>query len=130
MKRKPYNQIRLSKKQILDVKSMEYFIPTTSKKRIYPNDRTKMAILSSKGVEPENVTRGFTLLKYGRTYRDEQITSYQRDIRLGYITKFEIIDSMPTELREWINKKIRGTPYDEGGTTRRMAIAIARKTRN
>jgi len=117
---KLYKDRKLSKKEKLDIETMQYFLPT--KGRIYPNDKKKMADLSSQGITPKNQTSGFVLLKWGKTYRDLQITEYKRDISLGLITKGEILDSMPENLRDWLWKKIQHVPYDTDGTTTKMLV--------
>ena len=124
---KTLKSLRLSQKQWIDVHSMAYFIPSGSKQRIYPNDFKKMALYSATGKLPDNQTRGFKLLLWGKTYRDEQITSYIRDIRLGYFTKHELIQSMPHFLRDWLARKIEHVPYDEDGDTSAMLIGLYRK---
>lgn len=115
---------KLSAKERLDIATMVYFIPTSAKRRIYPNDKIKMADFSSRGIKPRRVTPGFTLLQWGKTYRDEQITSYKRDIQLGFFTKNEIIQGMPPRFRDWIENKIKDTPYDVNGDTSRMLIKM------
>lgn len=72
-----------------------------------------MSRLSSRGIFPTKVTPGFTLLKWGKTYRDEQITSYKRDIALGLFTKSEILSGLPVRLRSWMWEKIKDVPYDQ-----------------
>jgi hypothetical protein len=111
---------KLSKNEQFDVATMIYFIPNNVKSRIYPNDKIKMADLSSKGIKPNRITKGFTLLQWGKTYRDEQITSYRRDISLGLFTKIELLDSMPPKLKNWLWSKIKDVPYDVDGSTVRM----------
>lgn len=101
---------------------MEYFIPTNVKCRIYPNDKVKMANLSSRGIQPQRITKGFTLLKWGKTYRDEQITSFKNDIMAGYITKISILDELPKKFRQWMWNKIKDTPYDVEYKTSNMLI--------
>lgn len=104
---------KLSRKEKFDIATMGYFIPTRARARIYPNDKIKMADLSSKGKGPVKETKGFVLLKWGKTYRDEQITSYKRDIRAGLFTKSELLESMPPRFREWLWQKIKDVPYDD-----------------
>lgn len=108
---------KLTNKERFDIATMVYFIPSSSKKRIYPNDKIKMAILSSTGVKPERETPGFRLLKWGKTYRDEQITSYKRDIRAGLFTKAELLEEIPPRFRDWLWSKIKDVPYDEDAYT-------------
>ena len=103
---------KLSKKERLDIATMAYFIPSKAKARIYMHDKVKMADLSSRGIKPARATKGFKLLQWGKTYRDEQITSYRRDIALGYFTKAELMESMPPRFREWLWEKIKDVPYD------------------
>lgn len=105
---------KISEKQKLDIASMEYFIVSNQTPiEITEQDRINMANTSATGKKPSVETTGYKALAIGRTYRDEQITSYMRDVRLGYFTKGELIDGMPEELRPWLAKKLRDVPYDE-----------------
>jgi len=121
---KHYIHRKLSKKELLDVATMQYFIPTGSKRRIYPNDKKKMSDLSSHGIKPKRETPGYKLLIIGKMYRDLQITSYKEDIELGFFTKYEIISSFPKKLQPWIESKIKKVPYDSNGDTSRMFIGM------
>lgn len=117
-----YKNRKLSPKEKIDIASMEYFIPRAnlSKFRIYPNDRKKMANLSSRGVKPKIETKGFELLKYGQTYRDLYITDCRLDITRGITTKMELINSMPHKLKGWMWLKIKDVPYDVDGEASNM----------
>lgn len=115
---------KLSNKERFDISTMVYFIPSSSKARIYQNDKIKMANLSSHGIKPKRETKGFILLKWGKTYRDEQITSYKRDIQLGYFTKAELLESMPPRFRNWLWSKIQYVPYDTDGKSSAMWISM------
>lgn len=102
---------RLTKKEKFDIATMIHFIPG-KKPRIYPNDKKKMAHLSSRGVLLGKETKGLHYIKCGKTFRDEQITSYKRDIPLGLFTKAELLESMPPRFRDWLWSKIEHVPYD------------------
>lgn len=115
---------KLSKNERFDIATMVYFIPTSSKHRIYPNDKVKMADLSSKGIKPMRITKGFMLLRWGKTCRDEQITSYKEGISLGLFTKAELLESTPPRLRDWIWNKIESTPWDVSQDTTKMLIKM------
>lgn len=117
---------RLSNKQKLDIATMQYFIPTASKCRVSPNDKKKMANLSSQGIEPVVRTPGFKALTIGRMYRDWHVTSYRDDVRKGLITKAELTQSMPAKLQPWLTSKLAQVPYDESGETTSMFLAIHR----
>jgi len=132
-----YKNRRLTNKEKLDVSTMAYFIPKTITYRIYPNDKKKMADLSSRGVWPKgkkgNVmlmktegsnTLGFKLLQTGKTYRDMQITAYKEDISNGYFTKIELLDAMPERLRGWLWSKIEDVPYDVDGDTSKFMVTL------
>ena len=122
-----YKNRRLTNKEKLDVATMAYFIPNTSGKyHIYPNDIKKMANLSSNGAKPSRETRGFYLLKWGKTYRDEAITGWKSMIEDGLITKGELLDDMPPRFREWLWVKIKDVPYDINGDTSRMFVKMYR----
>lgn len=105
---------------------MVYFIPDGAKRRIYPNDKRKMAVLSSTGKQPARETPGFIILKWGKTYRDEQITSYKRDVRAGYFTKAELIYAMPPRFQAWLEDKLKTVPYDENSEAAPMLMAAYR----
>ena len=113
---------KLSKKELFDITTMMYFIPLhgAHRPRITLNDKRKMANLSSHGEKPDYATKGFKALQWGKTYRDEQITAYRRDIPLGYITKHEIISSYPKNMQKWIQEKLRDIPYDINQSTSKM----------
>lgn len=118
---------KLSKKEKMDIDTMIYFLPKSSVNvRIYPNDKKKMANMSSQGIKPKKITKGYELLRHGKTFRDMQITSYQSDIRAGLFTKHELVQSMPPRLRGWLLAKISNTPYDESHTTSDMLIKMYR----
>lgn len=119
---------RLTTGEQFDIETMRYFIPRNKlRTRITKQDIVCMADLSSKGIQPSHRTPGFINLLWGKTYRDEQITSYRNDIQLGYITKYEIISSFPKHLQPWIESKIKDVPYDVDGHTSRIFVDMYRK---
>jgi hypothetical protein len=116
---------KLTKSEAFDIKTMRYFIPKNIKGwRIRSYDKFKMAQLSSRGIKPKRATKGFNLLKWGKTYRDLQITMWKQDIKAGLITKSEIYDGLPEWLRSWAQSKLKGVPYDVGYKTSNMLIGI------
>lgn len=121
-----YKYRRLSSREKIDIASMVYFIPrrNVDKFRIYPNDKKKMADLSSKGIHPKRETDGFRLLKIGQTYRDLHITDYRLDITRGIVTKNELLDWMPPVLKNWMWRKIKDVPYDLDNEATRMWIGM------
>lgn len=122
---RPYCQRKLTNKEKFDQRTMLYFLPKGRfPGRVQHNDRVKMADLSSRGIQPKNITNGFQNLLWGKTYRDEQITSWKRDISLGYFTKIEIYESVPTWLRLWAESKLKDVPYDVDGETSRMLVRM------
>jgi len=127
--KKSYKNRKLTKKEELDISTMVYFIPSNSKHRIYKNDKIKMAELSSKGIQPDMITKGFSLLKWGKTYRDEQITSYKRDIQLGLFTKYEILQGIAPRFRDWLWNKIKDTTYDVDYKTSNVLIEMYKRDR-
>lgn len=102
---------KLSDKESLDVRSMRYFIPKNNLPkgwRITKADRVMMADLSSRGIRPRKVTPGMELLKWGKTFREEQITRWREDVIEGLTTKYEILSSLPLWLRPSIEKSLQG----------------------
>lgn len=119
---------RLTSGEQFDIETMRYFIPRNKlKTRITRQDEVRIADLSSKGIQPDRRTPGFLNLLWGKTYRDEQITTYKRDILLGYITKYEIISSFSKRLQPWIESKIKDVPYDVDGDISDMFVGMHRE---
>lgn len=120
--------MKLTNKMKLDVETMHYFYPRTGgRPYVKQSDREAMALFSAQGKKPEVETKGFYQLKWGKTYRDEQITSYKRDIKAGYFTKHELLMGMPVKLRDWLWNKIKDVQYDEDGAVQPMLIAAYRE---
>jgi hypothetical protein len=116
---------KLTNREKFDIKTMRYFLPKqSSPPRIRDYDKVKMANLSSKGIQPKRRTKGFDLLRWGKTYRDLQITYWKADIRDGIITKAEIYESLPEWLRDWAYTKLKEVPYDIKGETSTMLISM------
>jgi hypothetical protein len=119
--------MKVTNKMKLDVETMHYFYPRTGgRPYVKQSDREVMAIYSATGKKPQVETKGFKQLKWGKTYRDEQITSYKRDIRAGYFTKHELVQSMPPVFREWLYNKIKDVSYDEQQQVQPMLIKAYR----
>ncbi len=115
----------LTNKERFDIRTMRYFIPSNKyKTRITKQDEVAMADLSSRGIQPVRQTKGLANLIAGKTYRDEQITAYKRDIMQGLFTKIEIIDSYPRDMQSWITNKLVDVPYDVDSETSRMVMAM------
>lgn len=114
---------RLSNKEQLDIRSMRYFIPRRNVTgwRIRGYDQVKMADLSSRGIKPQCSSKGFELLKHGKTYREYQIASWRDGIREGIITEYEILSGLPEWLRPSITESLRGAFMDDGGLAYRTA---------
>lgn len=123
---KTLKSYRLTNKEKFDIATMMYF-RTNMRTRIYPNDKLKMAVLSSTGKSPAKETKGFIELKWGKTFRDEQITSYRRDIRAGYFTKAELIESIPSKFKDWLWGKLKDVPYDEDNYVAPMLLKAYRE---
>lgn len=120
-----YSMVKLTNKELFDIKTMRYFIPKQqSPWRIRDYDKVKMAQLSSRGIEPKRRTKGFELLRWGKTYRDLSITMWKEDIQQGYITKNEIYEGLPSWLVKWAISKLKDVPYDINGDTSRMLTRI------
>jgi hypothetical protein len=116
-------------KEKFDIRTMRYFVNRNTRKRfrITKADEEAMAALSSRGVQPKKMTTGLHALVWAKTMRDENITSYRRDIALGFFTKFEIINSYPKDMQDWIAGKIADVPYDVEGKTGEMLISYRRR---
>lgn len=115
----------MTNKEKFDIKTMRYFThPRKYHTRITKQDEQAMVNLSSRGIKPQRMTKGLNCLIWGKTYRDEQITAYKRDIALGYFTKWEIISSYPKDMRDWIKSKIASTPYDVNNDTSQMLVKM------
>lgn len=111
----------MTNKEQFDIKTMRYFVPKSGGRTyITKADEQAMVNLSSRGTQPAKQTKGLTSLQWGKTYRDEQITSYRRDVRQGLFTKYEIISSFPIALQDWITDKLKDVPYDYDSTTSTM----------
>lgn len=123
---KPYKYRKLTKKEAFDQRTMRYFFPRSNrlKASITHNDTIKMADISSRGIKPKVVTRGLKRLQWGKTYRDLQITQWRDDIMDGFITKYEIYQSVPEWMRLWIEEKLRYVPYDIEGKTSAMFVSV------
>lgn len=119
--------MKITPKMKLDVDTMHYFFPCTSRPYVKQSDREAMALFSARGIKPEVETKGFYQLKWGKTYRDEQITSYRQDIRAGLFTKHELLQSMPVKFRDWLWEKIKDVPYDENKEVQPMLIKYYRQ---
>lgn len=122
---KPLYKSKLTSKERFDQRTMLYFFPKSGGMvRVRYNDRVKMSLLSSRGIKPKNRTKGFLKLLWGKTYRDEQITQWKNGIRDGYITKFEVYDSVPDWLQDWVKSKLQDVPYDINYQTSDMFVKI------
>lgn len=112
-------------KERFDIRTMRYFIPKSGGRTyITKTDEQAMAALSSRGTQPKQTTRGITSLIWGKTYRDEQITSYKRDVRLGLFTKHELISAMPIDMQDWLADKLKDVPYDEDSNVLLLAGSV------
>lgn len=111
---------KLTNKELFDIRTMRYFIPRFAPKgwRITQKDKVAMADLSSKGIQPKGIglTDPFTgvrALVTGKTYRDLMVTEWSDSVRKGYMTKWELINSVPEWLQPWLEEKLKDVPYDE-----------------
>lgn len=111
-----YKYRKLTTKEAFDVETMKYFIPRNRlSKRLQRNDKRKIADLSSRGIQPRRDTPGYIDLRWGKTYRDWQITQWRRDVAEGLFTKWEIINSVPQFMQSWLEDKLLGifSPEDD-----------------
>lgn len=117
--------MKITPKMQLDVDTMRYFC--VGRVYVKKSDKEAMAIYSATGKKPAIWTKGLEALKWGKTYRDEQVTAYIRDIELGLFTKTELLESMPNKrLKDWLWGKIEKVRYDVNGSTSRMAVTFER----
>lgn len=118
---------KLSNKEKFDIDTALLFKHSAYKDtRIYPNDKKKFADLSSKGIKPKRITRGYEAIINAKMWRDLQITEYKKDIKAGLFIKSEIVESFSPRFRQWIWNKIKDVPHDINGNTEKLTIRSIR----
>jgi len=99
--------MKLTKKQLNDLETIKFFIPSQLKKiKISNSDIVAFFDFSERGISPKKETEGFNLLKQGKNWRGIHMEMYEEGVLDGSMPYCVILEDMPRVVVDFIKREM------------------------